>query len=104
MRGMNAIEKAIREAFDGGFPHTGCKFDYYHSDYNDVGWYDEEGYFLHERAELIFSKPLFWKALGKEKGWEDITKYSQNHWKKEWHRFIDHLGDGKSAESFFETL
>jgi hypothetical protein len=25
-------------------------------------------------------------------------------WKKEWHRFIDHLAEGKDAESFFESL
>lgn len=25
-------------------------------------------------------------------------------WRKEWHRFIDHLADGKDAEAFFATL
>jgi len=28
----------------------------------------------------------------------------KTNWKKEWHRFIDHLAEGKDAESFFETL
>lgn len=64
----------------------------------------------------IFLDPLFWQALGKARGWSDFTEehytdrrdrtYSRTHptWNLNWHRFIDHLAEGKSAESFFKTL
>jgi hypothetical protein len=43
--------------------------------------------------------PDFWKALAKARKWEDA-----NAWRFHWHRFIDHLADGKDAESFFAAL
>jgi hypothetical protein len=36
---------------------------------------------------------------------EDIRLIPKSdNWKYQWHRFIDHLTDGKDANSFFETL
>jgi hypothetical protein len=43
--------------------------------------------------------PDFWKALTTARKWEDV-----NSWRFHWHRFIDHLADGKDAESFFAAL
>jgi hypothetical protein len=43
--------------------------------------------------------PDFWKALSTARKWEDT-----NAWRFHWHRFIDHLADGKDAESFFASL
>ena len=43
--------------------------------------------------------PDFWKALAKARKWEDA-----NAWRFHWHRFIDHLADGKDVESFFAAL
>ena len=51
----------------------------------------------------IFLDPLFWQSLGKAMGW-DKNKYIIGNWKAHWHRFIDHLVEGKEAESFFEKL
>ena len=53
-------------------------------------------------ARLAFLDPLFWQALGKAMGWggEDWD----GGWRKHWHRFIDHLAEGKDAESFFKDL
>ena len=55
--------------------------------------------------------------LGTALGWKDgiYAKPGYNglhpegsirieEWKRNWHRFIDHLADGKTAESFFDTL
>lgn len=50
-----------------------------------------------------FLDPLFWQSLGKAMGWIYLSD-TPEHWKKEWHRFIDHLAEGKDAESFFESL
>jgi hypothetical protein len=46
------------------------------------------------------------KALGwKESVWDTVDDGPENkHWFLEWHRFIDYLADGKSAESFFTDL
>lgn len=54
-------------------------------------------------------------ARGDERYWgvcnkcESTTRRTSDYsyeddWKKMWHRFIDHLAEGKDAESFFESL
>jgi len=79
--------------------------------------------------DTVFLDPLFWQSLGKAMGWgEEVATLSggkkeecifvgnkrheaqwaraqkQPEWQYKWHRFIDHLADNKSAESFFEKL
>lgn len=69
--------------------------------------------------EVYFLDPLFWQSLGKSLGWKD-PKYGtcqcmqgescefcnrgNTMWEYHWHRFIDHLAEGKSIESFFEPI
>lgn len=59
--------------------------------------------------------PLFWQALGRSLGWGDkntsmwdikgtIFEIEMPEWEHHWHRFIDHLAEGKDAESFFNEL
>ena len=58
--------------------------------------------------------PSFWQALGKARGWPPYSPrgYVDNYeddledfsWKVYWHHFIDHLANGKDAESFFKEL
>jgi len=50
--------------------------------------------------------PLFWQCLGKSLGWGAIGNESilTPEWKIYWHRFIDYLAEGKSAEEFFKEL
>jgi hypothetical protein len=52
--------------------------------------------------------PHFWRALGLALGWHEGVDmkcliYNQ-WWRQPWHRFIDHLADGKPPEAFFEHL
>lgn len=76
--------------------------------------------------EHILLDPLFWEALGKSLGWSNIKytipKFQRSaipednrigykhetrdisEWQFHWHRFIDHLAEGKDAESFFNEL
>jgi len=82
--------------------------------------------------EIMVCDPLFWQALGKERGWDaDLCptcgggyrisarmvdwceNYCENDgfptaprpgWQYHWHRFIDHLAEGKSIEDFFANL
>ncbi len=60
--------------------------------------------------------PLFWQALGKGLGWEikeSVGRTPQGYrlkttrgvdWEIMWHRFIDHLAEGKDVDSFFTNL
>ena len=57
--------------------------------------------------EQIFLDPSFWQALGKAWGWEKDDHHYYSHscntaWEFKWHCFIDHLAEGKDAESFFQ--
>lgn len=62
----------------------------------------------------LFVDPLFWQALCKENLFGNL-KIFINTWRRDgprtlpaWHyqmhRFIDHLAEGKDADSFFDTL
>jgi hypothetical protein len=62
-------------------------------------------------TEAILLTPTFWQSLGKAMGWyeEDVEHrrgfcVGQGCWLAIWHRFIDHLAEGKSAEDFFSQL
>lgn len=75
-----------------------------------------------ERIEYVVSSPLFWQSLGKSMGWGEICecgwRSSQNfvHYdavgrhrtssevRYRWHNLLDHLAEGGSIESYFETL
>lgn len=70
----------------------------------------------------LYTDPLFWQALGKAEGWgSSCHHYSPKFgweayrhaakcivgahlWEANWHRFIDHLAEGKDIESFFKGL
>lgn len=76
------------------------------------------GKLYHEYDVHYFCDPSFWQALGKALGWNEEKDYAGetsgdgkwhqtytiNSWVSEWHRFIDHLAEGNTAESFFESL
>jgi hypothetical protein len=128
------MEKAIQKAIEGGwnafdlchkacvtpasFQINGDLIEFFEDEYKDEGVVEFD-------IEKCFLDPLFWQALGKSFGWEEMYCTSgdgceypwgsgmheygcnwtgKNEWKEQWHSFIDHLAEGKSAESFFETL
>jgi hypothetical protein len=96
------IEQAIKKAIEGGFT------------------YKAEGWNLDAAIPITMLDPSFWQSLGQAMGWIAINRHEhemgqecngfcildekQEGWKNRWHRFIDHLAKGKSAESFFETI
>ena len=51
------------------------------------------------RVDAIFLDPDFWRALGHTLGW-----HHERVWKGQWQRFLDHLAQGNTPESFFATL
>jgi hypothetical protein len=90
---MNSIQQAIRDAAEkGGYRYRSWKVNNLEQ---NVGYNTLQLRALSEH----FHDPDFWKALALARKWED-----PNAWRFHWHRFIDHLADGKDAESFFATL
>lgn len=114
------MEKAIKKAIEGG--------------YKSVCGNCQESYLNHKPVRIgnryctrlpdtnkILLDPLFWQALGKAEGWnmQKLDKWWVSHttkggpykidnkseaWLNIQHSFIDHLAEGKDADSFFESL
>jgi hypothetical protein len=103
---MTHIEQAIKEAVENGYAdHAYC---------NEFDKYESSGSYCYS---TVFLDPLFWQALGKARGWrQDVVEQDVQlldnkasilvnwGWKLRWHRFIDHLAEGKDAEIFFAML
>lgn len=96
------IKEVIEKAIEGGYKSPCCSGGVKLAEH------------LEENANMVFLDPSFWQCLGKtmeRKGFPDGKKYKINgriverrEWRKRWHRFVDTLAEGKSAESFFENL
>ena len=88
------ITEAIEKAIEGGWEKDGfvCQGE------------------LIGVEEIALLDPLFWQALGKAMGWAEVKRngifvQSNNRaWIDKWHALIDHIADGGSIESYFETL
>src|SRR6266403_2707838 len=90
---MNNVQQAIRDAAEKG----GYRYRWWRVNdlAQNVGY---NGLQLRALSEHFHDRD-FWKALARGRKWEDV-----NAWRFHWHRFIDHLADGKDAESFFAAL
>ena len=122
------IQQAVEKAIEGGYMKAKDYFGYIPSVVKEVHYNKPEklhqGHNFFERTSgsfhfgsakkysfsisvnEIFLDPLFWQSLGKAMGWrQDEDQWGDRaEWVSQWHRFIDHLADGKDAESFFEGL
>lgn len=116
------MEKILKLAVESGYEGNNVKFQLdferlnTHNGVRRYQWSGERSY----KALLMESvlDPLFWQALGKSLGWNQIPatldnekimfpknpNKNANYYIFYWHRFIDHLIAGKSAESYFEEL
>jgi hypothetical protein len=86
---MSNVQQAIRDAAErGGYRYRWWKVDdlEHNEGYN--------GLQLRALSEHL-EDPDFWKALSTARKWEDT-----NAWRFHWHRFIDHLADGKMRRAF----
>lgn len=106
------MEKAIRSAIEGGWgknPFNGklvtFHWDKMGNNFRKAEIQEVNGATMSVNDILL--DPLFWQALGKAEGWkEDDLVYLPRcqTWSWKWHRFIDHIADGKSIDSFFGEL
>lgn len=126
------IEQAIEKAVEGGY-HRGQIGTSPIVEINcDFAITETKGERNHYGLAWVWLDPLFWQSLGKAMGWPEDTTYCDHcgeadiadeyithdeehsdcsniltfpkYWRYQWHRFIDHLAEGKDAESFFESL
>ncbi len=101
------METAIKKAIEGGWkPIKDWHFvDETMFDIPNIIW----------TREIVLLDPLFWQALGKAEGWQErfvspkVSEHYKNdsgyaEWQYHWHRFIDHMVEGKSVDEFFEKL
>lgn len=107
------MKKAIQKAIEGGWQMTG-RLDHHRPE--KEMFHDKENSSFHHKGiwfdiRIPLSDPLFWQALGKAEGWEVFEGYdvegdfsSIEGWRSNWHRFIDHLAEGKDVDSFFNSL
>lgn len=117
----SGVELAVERAIEGGW------VDIAGEELRKAGIY-ANGYIWRQ----VMYEPEFWQSLGKAEGWEKKTvvlnlskmeirqvgrvplqrakqtatyiRKTPNRWKKEWHRFIDHLATGQDPSSFFDEL
>lgn len=92
------IKETIEKAIDGGYGKVASSFPL------------ENGPLFGENCfRIMLLDPSFWQCLGKTIGLpkEVGALYGMpivDGWQMLWHRFIDHLASGGSAESFFKEL
>jgi hypothetical protein len=118
---MNPIEQAIKEAVEkGGYDGERATITIAHTFDSD----SSRDFRVHS-THKAFLDPSFWQALGKARGWRKINvswfvegaakklgltkkwkevEGEREEWVYQWHGFIDHLAEGKDAESFFAAL
>ena len=114
------ISEAIQKSIEGGWNDRLYRTEHYSKDRKD--WTHHSSLFL---------DPSFWQCLGKAMGWISDDPYfcrcpitgekakrnpafladclchrefARDEWKTEWHKFIDHLAEGKTASDFFASL
>lgn len=86
------------------------------------GWDNSIYMCEHDGIEMMhsgaFNDPSFWQCLGKAMGWEQRQRENNEDaeretgyriierpdWVVRWHRFIDSLAEGRTAEEFFKDL
>lgn len=114
------IEQAIKKAIEVGYVNV------------EIIEKPTENYIVHLCNYKTFLDPQFWQSLGKAMGWRQFCKRCDNPssanslgacdlcegmesdrpligrfelgWLYQWHKFIDHLAEGKNIESYFENL
>lgn len=123
------MKEAIQKAIEGGYELLGWEAHEDQIKY-DHNLSQEQKEVEMKRLNLFTIKqsaldPLFWQSLGKALGWKDYEtcRYGcqwdfdgegcshdlpptvrSPFWRWNWHRFIDHLAEGKEVEEFFNQL
>jgi hypothetical protein len=118
---MTSLEQAIKEAVENGYQVERFKdlkrpLVAWKAKKADTYVVGNDGFFsidLEVNLSKALLSPSFWQALGKARTPKNLPANSSpratdarllNDWRTAWHRFIDHLAEGKTAEEFFAAL
>lgn len=107
------MKEAIQKAIEGGWKPFGSVL---YKNFIEQKWSVPEVYanFYHQPTWLL--DPKFWQCLGKEMEWSDgvcshlgmcrgkCPESKIPSWLFYWHKFIDHLAEGKKSEEFFKQF
>lgn len=112
------IHEAFQKATEHGYRLPGVEtyFDGANAEYSVWTVPANKSSFMIPVQET-FLDPEFWQAFGRALGWEypsnvyiassqgeECTICHGYYWMYQWHCFIQHIAEGKTAESFFATL
>lgn len=115
---MTATQQFIEDAIKGGWgilPRINKRpssFEIWDDDI-DLKYRDN---FHSTTIQKIILDPLAWQAVGKTRGWDRQEEHTdgkilgdrfnglRDKWKKNWHRFIDRLADGKTIEEALQAI
>lgn len=115
---MTATEHFIKDAIDGGWNDLmkGVPFEVRGD--SIITQTDKGNESLFETVSCMLLDPLAWQAVGKTRGWSvypvcsihgadcllDCSHGVKTEHEYKWHRFIDHLNDGKTVEEALLAL
>lgn len=124
------MKEAIKKAIEGGWKKD-WYFSHFNNDevaFGDTKQDSENNPCHYLNRGQILLDPLFWQCLipketkvtldlkkmtitqvgrvpmQRPKQKVEYIRKTPNRWKKEWHRFIDHLASGKDPEELFNNL
>jgi len=102
---------AIEKAIEGGWTlclDNNAKFEYMDDARGGLWFFDTDGTGVYLQWERVMMDKTFWQSLGKALELEGSTyswqKDYEEKWLTLWHKLIDHLAEGKDAESFFKNI
>lgn len=119
------VEEIIKKSIEGGWEKAmidGNELSHVSVKYEQIEFREYEGSLypiLRMDVKSVMFDPSFWQSLGKAMGWvtteymqevgeikypRKSVKVKRQDWLKKWHKFIDHLADGGTIESYFEQL
>lgn len=112
------IQEAITSAVNGGYKYQAGTTLAYDNSYDEWFVNDGDGGFTVPSLSDFWIDPRFWQALGASVGWVGTSVFKNclcldnknpkqirmMEWHLYWHKFIDHLIEGGTPESFFATL
>ncbi len=101
------MEQAIKKAIEGGYKAPFGK-PYKTKHYaTQAGGLNLTAISQDLNIPTVLLDPLFWQCLGKALGWFEAypeREIVKSQYLIEWHRFIDHVAEGKDVDSFFKEL
>jgi len=102
---MTLTQQFIEDAIAGGWLYKGTKHLFDSLDGLDVilrlkGSANR----FRVPVERLLLDPSFFQAVGKTRGWISNCNEHATAWEHYWHRFIDHLADGKTIDEALQAI